>query len=869
MNRNPPGEGRAFSDGAVWMATGRHGRQQRSGGRGRRPRAAAFGDVASYDSIARFKRLFEGHPYPMWVYDLETLRFQVVNAAAVSHYGYTEAEFLQMTIKDIRPSEELERLAGDLAASSATRPHHSSQWTHVKKDGSRIAVDISSHAVTIAGRASRFVFVHDMTERNRSLLALQLRGRAIEASVNAIAITSYRDGADLIEYANPALATLSGYAADELVGRNLELLLGQAPDPDDRAALRGALHAQGEVSILLRHYHRDGTLFWCQLHVAPVSDAGGRVSHHVCVLNDMTATMRYQAQLEHQANHDALTGLPNRNLLGDRLAQALSYAQRYGHAVWAVFIDLDHFKLINDSLGHQMGDQLLRVVGARLRACLRDSDTVARLGGDEFMLVLLDTPQTRLSPALLNSVLDAVAAPVRLGQHDVTVTCSVGVSLYPQDGADAELLLKHADIAMYRAKDAGRNQVQFYAPAMQARIAERTLIETQLRGALARQEFSLHYQPRLDLRSGRVVGMEALLRWQHPQLGMVAPARFIGVAEETGLIVSIGLWVLQSACAQNRAWQDAGLPRLRVAVNLSARQFRDPGLADDVVRALAASGLAARFLELELTESLMMDNIDEAVATLARLKALGVALSIDDFGTGYSSLAYLKLFPLDYLKIDQSFVRDMLGDPSGAAIVRSVIALGHSLNFKIIAEGVETAAQLAYLRRHQCDEMQGYHFSRPLPAEQLAELLRREGAPAPDGQPGARKPTLLLLDDEPNVLSALARLFRADGYTILRADTPQQAFDLLALHQVEVVISDQRMPAMNGTEFFSRVKKIHPGTIRIILSGYADLDSVLNAINRGEIYRFYTKPWDDAALRENIREAFRYHQLIHGALPVA
>ena len=823
-------------------------------------------DYDSYQSLLRFKRLFEGHPYPMWVYDLVTLRFLVVNAAAVSHYGYSEREFLQMRITDIRPPEDVPRLAADLAAAPAAGAHHSSQWTHCKKDGSRITVDISSHAVTISGRPSRFVFVHDMTERKQAALTLQLQGRAIEASVNPIVITAYRDGADLIEYANPAFLQLSGYHHGELMGRGLDLLLGEFPDPADGIALHEALQAQSEVTILLRNYHKDGTLFWNRLHVAPVSNDSGKVGHHVCVLHDMTDIMRYQAQLEHQANHDALTGLANRNLFGDRLAQAISYAQRYRHAIWVVFIDLDNFKLVNDSLGHQAGDQLLRVIGGRLRACVRNSDTVARLGGDEFMLILLDSPNSKLSPLLLRSVLEAVAAPVALDDQDVVVTCSIGVSLYPEDGADAQLLLKHADIAMYRAKDAGRNQIQFYEAAMHARISERTLIAAQLRGALARREFSLHYQPRVDLRSGQVVGMEALLRWQHPQLGMVPPGRFIGVAEETGLIVAIGVWVIQTACAQNQAWQRGGLPRLRVAVNLSARQFRDPGLADDIVDALAASGLDAQYLELELTESLMMQQIDEAVETLARLKRLGVALSIDDFGTGYSSLAYLKLFPLDYLKIDQSFIRDMLSDPSGAAIVRSVIALGHSLNFKIIAEGVETAAQLAYLRRHQCDEMQGYHFSRPLPAEQFGALLQAEkGLAPPDGAQRAAR-TLLLLDDEPNVLAALVRLLRRDGYTVLRADTPEQAFDFLAVHPVQVIISDQRMPTMNGTEFFSRVKKMYPGTIRIILSGYTDVDSVLSAINRGEIYRFYTKPWDDQVLRDNIREAFEYHQLIHGAL---
>ena len=680
----------------------------------------------------------------------------------------------------------------------------------------------------------------------------------------AIVITASSARGDLIEYANPAFTLLSGYRADEYIGRGLDFLLAPEPDPGDAHTLRRALGEHAEVTVLLRNYHKDGALFWNQLHVAPVRNAEGAVSHHVCVLNDMTATMRHQSQLEHQANHDALTELPNRNLFADRLEQAISYAQRYRHAVWVLFIDLDNFKLVNDSLGHHCGDELLRTVAARLRACVRDSDTVGRLGGDEFMLILLGYPHGELSSVLLKKLLKAVADPVRLGGREVIVTCSIGVSLYPNDGEDAAHLLKHADIAMYRAKEAGRNQIQFYEASMNARIAERALIESELRNALARGELGLHYQPRVDLRSGRVVGVEALLRWRHPQLGMVLPSRFIGVAEETGMIVPIGAWVLRTACAQTRAWQLAGLAPLRMAVNLSARQFRDHGLGADIVAALRDSGLDARYLELELTESVMMQNVEQAVATLVELKRLGIALSIDDFGTGYSSLAYLKLFPLDYLKIDQSFVQGMLGDPSGAAIVRSVIALGHSLDFKIIAEGVESAAQLAYLRRYGCDEMQGYHFSRPLPAEQLFALLQAEAAlePAADTPPGRR--TLLLLDDEPRVIASLARLLRRDGYHILRANTTEQAFALLAMHEVQVIVSDQRMPDMNGTEFLSRVKKLYPGTIRIILSGYTELESVLNAINRGEIYRFYTKPWDDLALRQNIEDAFAYHQLIHG-----
>jgi diguanylate cyclase (GGDEF)-like protein/PAS domain S-box-containing protein len=808
-------------------------------------------DYDVYESRLRFKYLFESHPQPMWVYDLETLRFMVVNAAAVAQYGYTEAEFLQMTIKDIRPPEQLKRLQQNLANAPHKGAEQAGTWTHLRRDGSRVQVAISSHSVTLSGRPGRLVFAHDLTERlqleaelhasrelkqlvinhiphqifwkdpdgvylgcnsvfarfagldsnadvagkrdedfpwaanaeairagERAIIAsgrarlneeghmtladgslhwylinklpfhdqrgrtmgvlgtiediterkqaeltLQLHGRALEASVNAIVITGHAADGELIEYANPAFARLFGHAPATVLGRQLEPLLGLQTHDEQQQSLKAAMQSQQEITLLLRTRHCDGKQLWTQLHVAPVRTADGAIGHHVCVLTDMTAVMEYQAQLEHQANHDALTGLPNRALITDRMAQAVTFSQRFKHSLWLVFIDLDNFKLINDHLGHQAGDQLLCAIANRLRACVHEGDTVARLGGDEFLL-LLPIANQRPMASLLQLVQEAVAAPVMLDRQEVTVTCSIGVSVYPADGADPEQLLKHADIAMYRAKESGRNQVQFYEAAMHQRISERASIEAELRQALARNQLSLVYQPKMDLQSGAITGMEALLRWMHPALGAVSPARFIGVAEETGLIVAIGRWVLRTACAQAMAWQKAGLPPLRVAVNLSARQFRDHALIDEVRAALDDSGLAPQYLELELTESLMMHNVDEVVTAVENLKQLGIALSIDDFGTGYSSLAYLKQFPVDYLKIDQSFTREMLDEPRMAAIVRSVIALGHSLGFKVIAEGVETEAQLDYLRANDCDEMQGYYFSRPLAPDAFAALLR-------------------------------------------------------------------------------------------------------------------------------------------------
>jgi diguanylate cyclase (GGDEF)-like protein len=433
---------------------------------------------------------------------------------------------------------------------------------------------------------------------------------------------------------------------------------------------------------------------------------------------------RYQEELEHQANYDALTGLPNRSLLHDRLKQAV-FAQRDIHPVAVVFIDLDHFKFINDSLGHSLGDKLLATVAERLQSIVRDGDTVARLGGDEFVLILNDQTKGDVIFRAMHRILKKVAEPMTIGDQELCVTCSAGVSVYPQDGPDVESLLKNADVAMYRAKERGRNNFQFYTSEMNARANERLTLEHNLRRALERNELLLHYQPKIDAATGTIVGAEALVRWGHPEWGLVAPDRFIPIAEETGLIMPIGEWVLRTACRQNRAWHDAGLPCGAMSVNLSARQFRQETLVRTVGRILSETGLAAQYLEMELTESVVMHNAEAAIMILRGLKSLGVRLSVDDFGAGYSSLNYLRRLPIDTLKIDQSFVHDIADRTAGdgGILAQAIISLGHSLNLKVIAEGVETQAQLTFLRTHRCDEVQGYFFSKPLPPDEYARML--------------------------------------------------------------------------------------------------------------------------------------------------
>ncbi|RWE61126.1 EAL domain-containing protein [Mesorhizobium sp.] len=432
-------------------------------------------------------------------------------------------------------------------------------------------------------------------------------------------------------------------------------------------------------------------------------------------------------RIHFMANHDALTGLPNRTLLEDRLSQAILYAQRYDRWVTVVFIDLDNFKLVNDTLGHNAGDELLKTVAARMVECVRATDTVVRLGGDEFVIVLFDQPtNVDLIAETLQKIRMAIAEPVRLGAHRLRATASIGIASYPKDGTNPDALLANADAAMYRAKEFGRDNFQFYAPEFNTTAHEKFVLQEELRNALVRSEFTLVYQPQVDLRSGQVFAVEALVRWNHPTRGTIPPTAFIPTAEETGLIVPIGDWVLHEACRQAKAWQDAGLPPMTVCVNVSARQFRERNLISRVVNALTESGLEAGYLELEVTESLIMQDIDLAVATMNELQSLGVQISIDDFGTGYSSLSALKTFPVARLKIDRSFINDLAADENDQAVASAVISLGQKLHLRVIAEGVETDDQVAFLRKNNCDEMQGYHFSKPVSASDIEELLRHK-----------------------------------------------------------------------------------------------------------------------------------------------
>jgi diguanylate cyclase (GGDEF)-like protein/PAS domain S-box-containing protein len=571
--------------------------------------------------------------------------------------------------------------------------------------------------------------LRNMIERTVAAEAMFGERERAEVTLNSIgdAVLS-TDLAGYVTYLNAAAERMTGWTRQDAAGRLLAEVF-HIVDGDTREPVANplALAVQENRTVGLTPncvlIRRDGHEAAIEDSAAPIHDRRGRVTGAVIVFHDVSVTRAMSLQMSHLAHHDALTDLPNRLLLNDRLAQAIELGRRHRRPLAVLFMDLDRFKHINDSLGHVLGDQLLRSVAERLTLCVRSSDTVSRQGGDEFVLVLTEMDQASHATISAKKVLDAVAEPHHIAGRELHLTASIGVSVYPDDGRDAETLMKNADLAMYHAKEHGRGRYEFFQPDMNVGAVERQLLEEGLRRALDRQELVLHYQPKIDLERGVMVGAEALLRWHHPDRGLLQPTQFVPIAEDSGLIVPIGQWVLREACQQAQAWQDAGLRPIPVAVNVSAVEFRSTGFLEGVRRILEQTRLEPRYLELEVTESVLLAHGGSTMSLLRNLKTLGVGLALDDFGTGYSNLSYLKEFQLDALKVDESFVRGITEDVNGAAIVCAVITMGKSLNQRVIAEGIETAEQLAFLRAQHCHEGQGFYFNRPLTADEFAKLL--------------------------------------------------------------------------------------------------------------------------------------------------
>ncbi len=683
-------------------------------------------DRALSESEMRYRALFANSRVVMLVIDPVDGTIVDANEKACEYYGYEHATLTRMKIWDINalPRDEVSQQM----AFARARAADFFQFRHRLASGEVRDVEVSSGPIELDGRSLLYSIVQDVTERRRYEERMREALVVFNASSQAIMTT---DAAGVITSVNPAFCAITGYAVDEVLGHRSSMFKSGRHNPAFFGTMWSRLGEGGAWEGEIWNRRKNGEIYPQWLTITAVRGDDGAVVEYVSLFSDITERKQQEEAIWRQANFDPLTDLANRSLLQDRLEHALAQARRHGGKVGLMFLDLDGFKWINDSLGHDAGDEMLVEVARRLRASVREQDTVARLGGDEFTVVVCDLHDEHDMEDLhvvAEKLVAVLREPFLLGGTRHHVSGSVGITVFPDDGEDVQTLLRNADIAMYKAKQAGKNRAQFYAHHMQADALARVQMENDLRVAVEQQQFVLHYQPIVDTASGRIVGAEALIRWQHPRRGVVSPAEFIPVAEDCGLIVPIGAWALHEAVHQSRAWREAGYPALRIAVNVSGVQFREPGLPELVRSLLAGAADGREQLMLEITESVLMDSSEEAEARMREINGQGIGYSLDDFGTGFSSLSYLKRFPVDVVKIDHSFVRDCPDDRNDASLVEAIINMAHSLDLQVTAEGVESEAQRDFLRRLGCDYLQGYLIGRPMPAPELAARMAGEGA---------------------------------------------------------------------------------------------------------------------------------------------
>ncbi|UXI69868.1 EAL domain-containing protein [Tahibacter amnicola] len=628
-----------------------------------------------------------------------------------------------------------------------------------------------------------------------------------------------------------------------------------------RSGIALALTVRRETIGVLCLYSPDADAFGDGRQAA-LEELASDIARALDARRECESRRQVDAQLTFQTHYDAVTGLPNRTFYMDRVVHALRRAERSRKRVAVMKLAVDPPADVAAQWGAGAEEIVLRTIAQRLREASRPGDLVARLDADQFGIEVTGIDEDEELARFARQLLVRVMQPVALASGEMRPHARLGVSVHPRDGSDISQHLQNASHALSTTDTHGGHLCNFYSADANARVQAQFDLFNALTGALERREFVLHYQPKVSLATGQIVGAEALLRWNHPTLGALAPRQFIRLAEECGVLDTLGEWVIEEVCRQLGRWQRAGLPACPIAVNLPLRQVTQENLLLAIARALQESGVPPTLLELELNESALVQDLGASLAALSALKNQGILCSLDDLGTG-QALMVMKHLPLDRVKIDQSFVRDIATEPDSAAICDAVIGLAHKLAMKVVAKGVESEAQVNSLRRRGCDEIQGYYFSPPLPADECAALLRRrDGVPVADTiHPAQESPrTLLMVDDEPNILHSLRRLMRGEGYEILTANSAHEALEILARQEVQVILSDQRMPNMDGTEFLARVRTLHPNTTRLVLSGYAELSTVIESVNRGTVFRFLTKPWTDDCLREHVREAFRYHE---------
>lgn len=669
------------------------------------------------------------------------------------------------------------------------------------------------------------------------------------------------DSSQRIIYANRALLDMTGYALEEVLGKTPSMFKSGQTGPEVYAQLWETVNSGNIWRGEIVNRRKNGDCYVEYKMITSIRDEHGHDVFYFAIGEDLTRSSQYQAKIEHLMTVDELTGIANRSVFLSRLAQACGAALAVQREISVLHVDISDFLLIEEELGASATDEIITELVRRIRGALRDTDLLARVGLEKFAIML--GPHEVGARSEINEVAQRVLQLAHFVYHDeareVEVNPMIGVASFPSHSNNANELLNHAQLATEQAKLAGGAGIGWYDVDSVENISQHRLIFRELGLALSANQLVLHYQPQVSLSSGNVLGFEALLRWRHPTRGMVPPGDFIPLVEHSPLIVAIGEWAISEACRQLRVWINAGVEPVKIAVNLAARHLLSPGLCEFILETLSRFRVPPNLLEVEVTESAMMHDVAAAVHVATRLKSLGLRMSLDDFGTGYSSLAYLSRFPIDVVKIDQSFVRDITHNLSSAAIAQATIAMSHKLGKLALAEGVETAEQMNYLRRNECDEIQGFLFSRPVPAEEATAILTQAHRLTLSGEEGpSRGYTVLIVDDEINILSSLKRTLRREGYDLLTANCAQEGFNLLATHQVHVVVSDQRMPDMSGTEFLSRVKGLYPQTVRMVLSGYADVGAITDAVNKGAIYRYLLKPWNDEEVKAEIQSALRH-----------
>jgi len=776
-----------------------------------------------------------------------------VNAAACQILGLPEQQLLELSSNigwDVirSPNEALRGTAFEnIALNVRGTTHH---------------IDVHPNIAAADSKTERLLILREGPQQRENAQKLLLLRRAVEATSDGVVIVDAKDPKQPMLYVNRAFESMTGYRSGEVIGLNCRFLQRHDTEQAGLASIRSAIKAGASQVSEVRNYRKDGSMFWNQLRISPVRDDAGEVTHYIGIQTDISEQKRLESESAYLSTHDSVTGLLKYSGSEARIDDLLQKARLAEQRLVLLYVDLDGFYSINDSMGFAAGDAALKMIGARLCA-LAGSMDVFRTSADEFLVVLSDIDHQVNLLQLGNCYCERIADPLIISATETLyLTASVGVTAFPDFGQTVVELTRQAELATNRAKRGGRDAALVFSNELRAALDDRLLLGTRLRAALAQGEFVLHYQPQVNAQDGAISGLEALVRWNSPEFGLLPPGRFIPVAENNGMILQLGAWVLRAACQQLRVWTDQGFSGFVVSINVSAAQIQRPSFVQDVRSTLLETGIVPSMLELELTESGLMHNAERAVAQMQELKSLGVRLVMDDFGMGYSSLSYLQRFPLDKLKIDQAFVSNIVQGGHDAVLVRAIIAMGQHLGLRVVAEGVETAAQYSFLRSNHCDELQGFFIARPVPPDEIPQLLQKRFLVARNSTEIIERAerTLLLLDDEDNIRRSLTRLLRRDGYRILEASNAHDAFELLATNRVQVILSDQRMPGMSGTAFLSEVKAMYPDTMRMVLSGFTELSSVTEAINRGAIYKFLTKPWDDDALRTEVLEAFRHHE---------